>query len=77
MFLEGFLYAVVWILFAFGEEVACISEMHPVEKVDLSNPVLNSPINLTRRERSIMKLNNPVVIEYMARPEQMLMLLEH
>lgn len=49
----------------------------PVKKIDLTNPVFHTPIKLTEEERDLMRLNNPVVINYLARPEQMLVLMEH
>lgn len=49
----------------------------PVEKVDLTDPAFHTPIKLSADERDLMRLNNPVVINYLARPEQMLVLMEH
>lgn len=49
----------------------------PVEKVDLASSTFHMPIKLTDEERDLMRLNNPVVINYLARPEQMLILMEH
>lgn len=67
--------------------------MHPeLERVDLPNRALTGvhqkrfdltssyfrrPIELTPNERNLMKLNNPITIEYLVRPKQMLILMEH
>lgn len=49
----------------------------PVKRTDLSDPVFHAPIKLNEEERNLMRLNNPVVINYLARPEQVLVLMEH
>eukprot|EP00866_Antonospora_locustae_P001458 jgi/Antlo1/1458/2553 len=49
----------------------------PVKKIDLTDPAFHTPITLTEEEHNLMRLNNPVVINYLARPEQMLVLMEH
>lgn len=37
----------------------------------------DEPISLTKEERLLAQINNPVVLNYAVRPQQMLLLLEH
>lgn len=48
--------------------------------ITVSNDIkadLNSPIIPTQEERMIMKNNVPVIMPYLVRPEQMLLLMKH
>ena len=49
----------------------------PPRKIDLTSPFFQTPIKLTNEEIAMSSLNKPVTIEYVARPEQLLVLMRH
>ncbi|RVD92995.1 hypothetical protein TUBRATIS_004860 [Tubulinosema ratisbonensis] len=47
------------------------------EMYDYTNPIFYKPVELSPEERSMVKMNQPVVIEYAVRPSQWLLLMNH
>lgn len=47
------------------------------EVYDYTNPIFYKPTQLTPEEKNMVKMNQPVVIEYAVRPAQWLLLLNH